>query len=150
MDSESTNCELVWPDTFSFQRFPLPLFTSVTSTFCLYLASFLSERVFTATAVLLLSNCRKFLVLTDSCSLRYIQDLKLSSSPKLTRYSLLLQHYNFHVKHLRGCVSILSDFLSRYPSIHSSQEELAEGQAKTQITQLTFGPKLIFMTIWAL
>jgi hypothetical protein len=54
MDSESTNCELVWPDTqirSVFNDFFLPLFTSVTSTFCLYLASFLSERVFTATAV---------------------------------------------------------------------------------------------------
>jgi hypothetical protein len=37
-----------------FNDFFCHFFTSVTSTFCLYLASFLSERVFTATAVHLL------------------------------------------------------------------------------------------------
>jgi hypothetical protein len=34
-----------------FNDFSAIFFTSVTATFCLYLASFLSERVFTATAV---------------------------------------------------------------------------------------------------
>jgi hypothetical protein len=54
MDLECTNCELLWPDTFSLTIFSTIVFTSVTSIFCLDLASFLSERIFTATAVHLL------------------------------------------------------------------------------------------------
>jgi hypothetical protein len=38
----------------------------------------------------------------------------LSSSPKLARYSLLLQTLNFEVVHIKGKTNILADFLSRY------------------------------------
>jgi hypothetical protein len=76
-----------------------------------------------------LSNGRQFLILSDHLSLRFIQNLRLSSSPQLIRFSLFLQHFNFRIKHIRGSDSFLADFLSRYPSVHSPKEELADGQA---------------------
>jgi hypothetical protein len=48
-----------------------------------------------------LSNGRQFLILSDHVSLRFIQNLKLSSSPQLVRFSLFLQHFNFRIKHTR-------------------------------------------------
>jgi hypothetical protein len=49
-----------------------------------------------------LSNGRPFVVHSDHCSLKYIQSLKLSSNPKLIRFSLLLQHFNFSIQHISG------------------------------------------------
>jgi hypothetical protein len=62
-----------------------------------------------------LANGKRFTILTDNCSLKFIQNLKHSSSPKLIRYSLLLQHLNFNVVHIKGSTNIVPDFLSRYP-----------------------------------
>jgi hypothetical protein len=76
-----------------------------------------------------LSNGRQFLILTDHVSLRFIENLRLSSSPQLIRFSLFLQHFNFRIKHIRGSDNCLCDFLSRYPSVHSPPEETADGQA---------------------
>jgi hypothetical protein len=71
-----------------------------------------------------LANGKQFTILTDHCSLKFIKDLRLSSSPKLVRYSLLLQSLNFDVVHIKGKSNILADFLSRYP--------IEEDKIKTQ------------------
>jgi hypothetical protein len=75
-----------------------------------------------------LSNGRQFLLLTDHLSLSFIQNLKLSSSSQLIRFTLFLQHFNFRIKHIRGSENSVCDFLSRYPSIHSPPEEWTDGQ----------------------
>jgi hypothetical protein len=62
-----------------------------------------------------LSNGQPFVILTDHLSLCFIQNLKYASSPKLARYSLLLQHLQFQVVHIKGKSNVLPDFLSRYP-----------------------------------
>jgi hypothetical protein len=61
-----------------------------------------------------LSNGKKLIVLSDHCSIKYVQQLKFSSSPKLIRQSLL-QNFNFEIRHISGAKNILADFLSRYP-----------------------------------
>jgi hypothetical protein len=60
-----------------FNDFSAIFFTSVTATFCLYLASFLSERVFTATAVHLLHLTTYF---TKTSFLAKIENLRPCSS----------------------------------------------------------------------
>jgi hypothetical protein len=62
-----------------------------------------------------LANGKPFTILSDHCSLKFIKDLRLSTSPKLVRYSLLLQTLNFDVVHIKGKSNVLADFLSRYP-----------------------------------
>jgi hypothetical protein len=62
-----------------------------------------------------LANGKPFTILSDHCSLKFIKDLRLSTSPKLVRYSLLLQTFNFDVVHIKGKSNVLADFLSRYP-----------------------------------
>ena len=62
-----------------------------------------------------ISNGRPFRLLTDHCSLQYLQNLKHSSSSKLYRYSLLLQQFNFTIQHIKGQSNVVADFLSRYP-----------------------------------
>jgi hypothetical protein len=62
-----------------------------------------------------LANGRPFTILSDHCSLKFIKDLRLSTSPKLVRYSLLLQTFNFDVVHIKGKSNVMADFLSRYP-----------------------------------
>jgi hypothetical protein len=48
--------------------------------------------------------------MTDHLSLRYIQNLRHSASPKIFRYSLLLQDLDFDVEHIKGKLNILPDF----------------------------------------
>jgi hypothetical protein len=62
-----------------------------------------------------ISNGKRWTILTDHLCLQYIQNLRHSASPKLFRYSLLLQDLDFDVEHIKGKLNILPDFLSRYP-----------------------------------
>jgi hypothetical protein len=62
-----------------------------------------------------LANGKPFTILSDHCSLKFFEDLRLSTSPKLVRYSLLLQTFNFDVVHIKGKSNVLAGFLSRYP-----------------------------------
>jgi hypothetical protein len=66
-----------------------------------------------------LANRKPFTILSDHCSLKFIKDLRLSTGPKLVRYSLLLQTLNFDVVHIIGKSNVLADFLSR----HSIEED---------------------------
>jgi hypothetical protein len=70
-----------------------------------------------------LANGKPFTILSDHCSLKFIKDLRLSTSPKLVRYSLLLQTLNFDVVHIKGKSNVLADFLSRYPIEEDSKDE---------------------------
>jgi len=71
-----------------------------------------------------LGNGRKFVILTDHCSLQYLQNLKHATSPKLIRYSLLLQHLNFDIIHVKGKNNTVPDFLSRYQIKQDESEEV--------------------------
>jgi hypothetical protein len=62
-----------------------------------------------------LSNGRPFTILSDHCSLQYLRNLKFSISPKLVRYAIILQNFQFDVLFIRGKNNIIADFLSRYP-----------------------------------
>jgi hypothetical protein len=70
-----------------------------------------------------LANRKPFTILSDHCSLKLIKDPRLSTSPKLVRYSLLLQTLNFDVVHIKGKYNVLADFLSRYPIEEDSRDE---------------------------
>jgi hypothetical protein len=91
-----------------------------------------------------LSNGRPFVVHSDHCSLKYIQSLKLSSNPKLIRFSLLLQHFNFSIQHISGASNVVADFLSRYPSIHSCQEQQPVDESREANQSQDFLPDLDF------
>jgi hypothetical protein len=91
-----------------------------------------------------LSNGRPFVVYSDHCSLKYIRSLKLSSNPKLIRFSLLLQHFNFSIQHISGASNVAADFLSRYPSIYSYQEQQPVDESQVANQSQDFLPELDF------
>jgi RNase H-like domain found in reverse transcriptase len=62
-----------------------------------------------------LSSGVAFTIFTDHCSLKYLEQLRFKKSPKLIRYSLLMQCYNYDIVHTKGKDNKLPDFLSRYP-----------------------------------
>jgi hypothetical protein len=71
-----------------------------------------------------LANGKPFTILSDHCSLKFIKDLRLSTSPKLVRYRLLLQTLNFDVVHIKGKSNVFpADFLSRYSIEEDSKDE---------------------------
>jgi hypothetical protein len=70
-----------------------------------------------------LANGRPFTILSDHCSLKFIKDLRLSTSPKLVRYRLLLQTFNFDVVHIKGKSNVIADFLSRYPIEEDNKDD---------------------------
>ena len=55
---------------------------------------------------------RKFKVFTDSKILYYLRTAK-ESNPKLMRWSLLLQDYDFDITHIPGTTNKIADILSR-------------------------------------
>ena len=54
----------------------------------------------------------KFTVFTDNVSVKYLQKLK-DSQGRLDRWGILLQGYNFEIKHKSGSQNCTADFLSR-------------------------------------
>lgn len=54
----------------------------------------------------------KFTVFTDNVSVKYLQKLK-DSQGRLGRWGILLQGYNFEIKHKSGSQNCTADFLSR-------------------------------------
>jgi RNase H-like domain found in reverse transcriptase/Reverse transcriptase (RNA-dependent DNA polymerase) len=70
-----------------------------------------------------IANGNDLVLLTDHCSLQFIQNLKYASSPKLIRYSLMLQQFRFQIKHIKGKDNVLPDFLSRYPMVEETETE---------------------------
>ena len=54
----------------------------------------------------------KFTVFTDNVSVKYLQKLK-DSQGRLGRWGILLQGYNFDIKHKSGSQNCTADFLSR-------------------------------------
>jgi hypothetical protein len=55
-------------------------------------------------------------IITDHCSLQFISQLEYSSSPKLCRYSMLLQSFRYKILYRPGKKNVLADYLSRYPT----------------------------------
>jgi hypothetical protein len=80
-----------------------------------------------------LSNGRSFTILSDHCSFQYLRNLKFSTSPKLVRYALILQNFQFDVVFIRGKNNIIADFLSRYLMY---DDETADEEQKTQVDPL--------------
>jgi RNase H-like domain found in reverse transcriptase/Integrase zinc binding domain len=70
-----------------------------------------------------LANGKKFTVCTDHISPKFIQNLKYAASPKLVRYALLMQHFNFDVEYIKGAHNVPADFFSRYPMHEQSAED---------------------------
>ena len=64
----------------------------------------------------------KFTVFTDNVSVKYLQKLK-DSQGRLGRWGILLQGYNFDIKHKSGSQNCTADFLSRqrYKDSHSTE-----------------------------
>jgi hypothetical protein len=62
-----------------------------------------------------ISNGRRFVIRTDHCSLKFLQNLEHAANPKLVRYSMLLQHFDYEIVHVKGTDNLIPDFLSRYP-----------------------------------
>ena len=68
---------------------------------------------------------RKFKVFRDSKILYYLRTAK-ESNPKLMRWSLLLQDYDFDITHIPGTTNKIADILSR---ICKDGEEDAVGRS---------------------
>ena len=64
----------------------------------------------------------KFRVFTDNVSVKYLQKLK-DSQGRLGRWGLLLQGYNFEIKHRSGSQNCTADFLSRQRYSNSTSIE---------------------------
>ena len=64
----------------------------------------------------------KFTVFTDNVSVKYLQKLK-DSQGRLGRWGILLQGYNFEIKHKSGSQNCTADFLSRQRYSDSSPTE---------------------------
>ena len=70
----------------------------------------------------------KFTVFTDNVSVKYLQKLK-DSQGRLGRWGILLQGYNFEIKHKSGSQNCTADFLSRQrynDSISTESNDLAD------------------------
>ena len=67
-----------------------------------------------------LTGPKGFIILSDNISLKFIKNLKHSTSPKLVRYSLLLQNLNFEIQHVPGRLNVVLDYLSRNPTDEST------------------------------
>jgi hypothetical protein len=59
---------------------------------------------------------RSFIIFTDNIALKVLQS-KTNLSPKLTRWALKLQEFDFIIRHRPGKANANADFLSRLPSI---------------------------------
>lgn len=57
---------------------------------------------------------RYFQVYTDHSALLYIQSCCLSS-PRISRWALTLQEYDFTVNFVKGSENVVTDFMSRSP-----------------------------------
>lgn len=56
----------------------------------------------------------KFEIRTDHAALKWLFAVKDSNS-KLMRWSLILQEYDYEVKHIKGKSNVVADCLSRAP-----------------------------------
>ena len=56
---------------------------------------------------------QEFTLETDHQSLQYLHRVKVSNG-RLMRWSLLLQPFQFQVRHIKGCENLFADFLSRH------------------------------------
>jgi hypothetical protein len=66
-------------------------------------------------------ECNKFLVFTDHSSLQWILDTKIDRQPRLWRWCMFLQAYDFNVIYVPGPQNQAADALSRHPlpDVHS-------------------------------
>jgi transposase InsO family protein len=74
---------------------------------------------------------RKFLVQTDHKNLQYISE---TCSPKVIRWKLALQEFNFDTFYLKGEDNVVADFLSRIPP----EEEILQKLEEAKNSQETF------------
>ena len=66
----------------------------------------------------------KFVVETDHKNLSFIQN---SETPKIVRWRLALQDYQFMIRHIAGSSNVVADALSRILSIRVSEDDLLRG-----------------------
>ena len=64
-----------------------------------------------------------FIILTDHCSLKYIQTLKQSTG-KLARWAIFLMGYSFDVKPIEGKLNTIADVFSRRPYPETEAEDV--------------------------
>ena len=67
---------------------------------------------------------RKFLLQTDHANLTHIN---LSGSPKVIRWKLALQEFDFEIQHIKGVHNTVADALSRLRPVESIQKEVLYG-----------------------
>lgn len=72
---------------------------------------------------------RRFTLRTDSKALTWLNTAR-ESTPKLTRWSILLQEFSFDVEHCAGEANELADLLSRDATEEGREEEEFEGAEK--------------------
>ena len=58
---------------------------------------------------------QQFKVVTDHSALKYLQNIKPTTSPRLCRWALLASQYNFTIVHRKGSSNAAPDALSRIP-----------------------------------
>ena len=77
---------------------------------------------------------RKFKIFTDSKILYFLREAK-ESNPKLMRWSLLLQDYDFDITHISGKSNKIADILSRVSHNHEEDTSRKIHTAKKEILQ---------------
>jgi hypothetical protein len=93
-----------------------------------------------------ISNDKRLTIMTDNYSLKFIQNLKFLFKPKLVKYPLNLQNFEFDVVQLKGKDNFVTDFLSRYP-IHIDHEA---SDNKPEPNSFKMSIILIFFVVWIL
>lgn len=68
---------------------------------------------------------KPFILRTDNRSLLWLNKNK-DSKTKLTRWSLLLQEYQYSLQHVPGKENLLADYLSRHPAPNQERPEIDE------------------------
>ena len=69
-------------------------------------------------------NGKLFVNLSDSLSFTYSRNLSFEKSPRLARYSILLQNLDYRIEHIAGVSNTIPDFLSRHIPDNDTTKEV--------------------------
>jgi len=78
----------------------------------------------------------KFTLQTDHKNLIYIND---TASPKVVRWKLAIQEYDFNIEHIAGKLNLVADSLSRFCQFPVNQEEEEQNKPNSDMTDYVMG-----------
>lgn len=69
-------------------------------------------------------ECNKFYIYTDHSFLKWLLNTSQDKQPRLWRWCMFLQSYNFEVIYVKGTANVVADLLSRNPMQAITTEEI--------------------------